>query len=128
MRDVDKDAPKELRKVLRLASKRISTATRRKVPRKSGKARMSVQPRAESDGASIHIGGAKAPYYMFLDFGGTTGRGHRRGGGGVIKRPFIADGRYLYPTIGEERDDVNRDVTEAVEALIAKHRLDRRGL
>src|SRR5690349_2882657 len=90
----------------------------------TGRAKRSVKVRVVNrrgfEGVQIEEGGTVAPYAPWLDFGGTVGRGRRstvrievsrgasgrvstrrqnlgsRGSGSVV-RPFIKDGRYLYP-------------------------------
>jgi len=60
------------------------------VPRRSGRARGSVRSRSTQTFARITGGGAKAPHYPWLDFGGRVGRR------GSIQRPFLTEGRYIY--------------------------------
>ena len=43
-------------------------------------------------------GGNKAPYYPWLDFGGSVGR--RRS----VRRPFLDKGRYIYAAYFRARD------------------------
>lgn len=123
LRAIDREAPKELRKGLREAAKIVSDATRPKVARRSGKAANSVKPRASSDGASISVGGAGREYYPFLDFGGSTGPGHRPGvtNSGAVKRPFTKEGRYLYPTIAEKGDEVKRHIDDLMAGLARRY-------
>ncbi len=95
------------------------------VPRgATGDAAASYQPHSTSRGASVSMGGSAAPYAPFLDFGGTTGRGHKQGPmQGAIKRDYlgrpVGSGRYLYPAISSEKE-ATADAVEAAIAGIAK--------
>ena len=115
---VDAEIPKELRKVLKDIALSVVAGIAAKVPRVSGKAARSVRARSSQTGAAIAVGGATAPYYPWLDFGGTVGRGHRPGvpWSGSVHRDMPVGGRYVYPTIAEKRDDIDR----AVEAALVR--------
>lgn len=80
-----------------------------------------VTPTALTAGISYPAGGTPwegepADYYPWLDFGGSTGRGHedRVGGSGSIQRPVVAGGRYLYPAIAESMHFVTEFGTSAI--------------
>ena len=98
-----------------------------RVPVRSGRAASSVRALATQESASVAAGGAKAPYYAFLDFGGSTGRGHVSGAAdsGSVKREWYGaggsgsgEGRYLYPAIRDMSDVIARETGEAIhEAL-----------
>ncbi len=107
-RKVSKDLPKELNKELKGISAKIASRTAAKVPRLTGRAASSVVPRS---GGAIAVGGTKAPHYPWLDFGGRVGRGKS------ISRPVIPGGRYLYPTIQEERDSIIEEVNDVLMRL-----------
>lgn len=117
----DKVASDVLRSSLLGIAGIVATKVRAKVPHgASGHAAGSIQPHATSRGASISYGGQAAPYMPWLDFGGSTGRGHRIGvaWSGSIRREWTGkpsgSGRYIYPTISEEREAT----IDAVEAAI----------
>jgi hypothetical protein len=101
----------------KIAGKVPSGATRR--------ASMSVKPRADTTSASIVAGGSRAPYYPWLDFGGTVGRGHTPGKAfsGSISRPFIPEGRYIFPTIA-----ANRPYIQAAAAAVLEDAIKNAGL
>ena len=85
----------------------VASAIAGEVPKLTGTAAGTVRARATTTGASIIAGGPKAPYYPWLDFGGTTGRGHEPGhpGTGAIKnRTFITEGRYMFPIVANMAD------------------------
>lgn len=111
-RQIDKGLGKEFQKQFKELASVIAGRVRGKMPSISGKAQSSITPRARQSGASIAFGGSKAPYEPWLDFGGSVGRGGR------IKRPFIKEGRYLYPTIRESRSDIQDATDDALKTVI----------
>jgi hypothetical protein len=99
-----------------------------RVPVRTGRAASSVRALATQESASVAAGGARAPYYAFLDFGGSTGRGHVAGvpDSGSVKRAWYGrggagagEGRYLYPAIREMGDVIARQAGEAVHEALA---------
>lgn len=143
MRKVAPEAKREFAANLRAIGKLVVTDTQASMHFKhpTGKARRSVKVKIVSrrgfEGVQIEEGGAVAPYVPWLDFGGTVGRGRRttarvtisrgasgrittrrqilgsRGSGSVV-RPFIKDGRYLYPAYYRRYDDMVKATLEAV--------------
>jgi len=65
----------------------VGAGVRGRVPVRSGRLRGSVEVgrSVEGEGAEVGIGGG-VPYAGWIEFGGTRGR------------PYVASGRYLYPT------------------------------
>lgn len=78
---IDEEAPKRFEDV----AERQAAAVRSRVPRRSGALAGSVEATVERDRAQVGYSGA-VPYDGWIDFGGTRGR------------PYIASGRYLFPT------------------------------
>lgn len=119
LKKVDRELPKQFRRRLYKIAKVVSTTARQRMNFKhpSGRAEKSVKPRATQKGASIEGGGERVPYYPWLDFGGSVGRGHRPGIGwsGSVKRLSPPGGRYIYPAIAKHRDDTVRELVDAVE-------------
>lgn len=118
-RKVDKDIPKGLRRELLPVAQKVQGRIRSKVPYLKGDARESVKARASQRGAAIAFGGNTAPYFPWLDFGGTTGKGHRPGAAysGSVKRPWMGrpgDGRYVYPSIAEMTPEIEQAANDAV--------------
>lgn len=121
-RRIDREIPKGMRAELLPIAQMIVSDVQQMVPWRTGAAAASVRPRASQTGAGIAFGGNAAPYFPWLDFGGTVGKGHRPGQrySGSVKREWKGrpgDGRYVYPTIEEHRDDIERAVEEAVVAI-----------
>lgn len=109
---VDREIPKGFRSAFLPIAQRVVAGVQAKVPQKTGRAASSVKPRASQRGAAVVFGGNAAPYFPWLDFGGTTGRGHVPGQAwsGSVRRPWagrpVGDGRYVYPTIDEQSEEI----------------------
>jgi len=111
LREIDKNLPKTLRLALNEAANLLIDQTRPLIPRRSGAAAASLKPRSTQRTVRIAVGGKRAPYYPWLDFGGTTGRG------GGARRPFYKEGRYLYPTLRKNRDEFTKIMEKAIVAV-----------
>lgn len=131
-RKIDHDLPKEFQKALKKVADHVVGVAQQKMPFQTGEAARSLKPRATGRGnASIVFPGGglpwrgvKADYYPWLDFGGTTGKGHisngHNGFGGSVKRSRIKGGRYLYPAIAESKEYIRGAVDDAVEDVAHK--------
>lgn len=109
LRALDADSPKAIRIAANKAAGIVVDAAQRDVPVRSGRAKKSIKARSTQTAAKITSGGNKAPYMPWLDYGGRVGRNRS------IKRPFIGDGRYVYPALAETR----KQVEEAFRAELA---------
>lgn len=132
-KQLDSDLPKQLRVEFKGIASRVASEVAGKVDRKTGRAAGSVKATATTRAAAIAAGGPKAPYYQFLDFGGSVGRGHipGKGGSGAIKRDWMGkpggDGRWLYPTISENRDETADAADEAIKTVAKRNGFETRG-
>lgn len=132
LRAVDKELPKGLREEFLPIARRVADDASSRVPRRSGDAAGSVKPRASQRGAGIAFGGNAAPYFPWLDFGGTTGKGHRPGvgGSGSVERDWLGrprgEGRYVYPAIRDNEDGIIQAAGDAPVNLARKHGLEAR--
>ena len=123
LRQVDKEIAGELREGLKDAVNIISEDVKRQIPSRSGKAAGSV--RAVSGGNTIWLvgGGARVPYYGWLEFGGKLpgkhpaskkalfwpGAAHPVNFARGSSRGKVKEGRYIRPTI-------ERNIPRLVEA------------
>lgn len=114
LREIDRDLPKELAAGLAEAAAIVADEARRRVPRRTGRAAESIKVRKQQSGAALAVGGAKAGYYPWLDFGGTVGRAK------AVKRPFIHGGRYVYPSLRDKDREVRAKVDEVLARMAAK--------
>jgi hypothetical protein len=133
LKRIDGESQKMLRVVFNDAVEIVAADARRGVPTRSGKARASVKAQSGQREARVIGGSKKVPYYPWLDFGGTVGKGRTGRGGvasaagrsdagtaGMVKRKFIADGRYLYPAYRRNRDEVFQAMIDGLKQLLAR--------
>ena len=111
---LDKAFPKDLNREIKQVGERVAADARKSVPVRSGKARASI--RATTAGSRAFIAGGKkaVPYYGWLDFGGGIPNKRSRQRRGLQNpwrsRPFVDEGRFLYPAVRRARPDLERDV------------------
>lgn len=110
LKRLDADLPKMQRKALNAAADIVLDYARPKIPRRSGRAAASLKAKSTQTAVRVAAGGTKAPYYPWLDFGGRVGRKRS------VKRPFIGEGRYIYPALAAKRDDFEAALTAALVA------------
>lgn len=109
LRRVNTDAPKALRIALNSVADLVIAEARPDIPRRSGAAAASLKAASTRTSIRIRAGGARAPYFPWLDFGGKTGRG------GSIVRPYLSEGRYVYPTLRRERGRFDERLKAALQ-------------
>jgi hypothetical protein len=114
LRALDSEAPKQLRVALNSAAQLLVDEARPEVPADTGAARRSMVARSTRTAARVAVGGKKAPYYPWLDFGGAG-----KAPGRPAPRPYYPDGRYVYPTLARIRPRIERQLGEALSAVVA---------
>jgi hypothetical protein len=118
LRRIDGQSQKELRVVLNEAAKVVSELAAQRMPRRSGRAAASLKARSGQREAAVQGGSARVPYYAWLDFGGSVGRK------GSVHRPFLRDGRYMYPAYRDRKATVQEKMEEGLAALVRKSGLE----
>lgn len=111
LRALDAAAPRALRVAGNQAAALVVDAARRPVPTRSGKAKASIKARSTQSAVKIASGGRAAPYMPWLDYGGKVGRNN------TASRPFIADGRYVYPGYREVRGQFEGLLRTALQTI-----------
>jgi hypothetical protein len=114
LKTMDTGLPKMLRVVLNEATGVVIDWARPRIPQRTGRARASLKARSSQRAARVAIGGNRAPYVPWLDFGGEG-----RVKGRPAARPFIKDGRYLYQGLKVKRAEVT-DMMAAGLAQLAR--------
>lgn len=113
LRKVDKTILPELREGLKDAVNIVARDVKATMPHKTGRAAASVRATAGGNTIYLKAGGARVPYYGWLDFGGklpdkSVSGAHAMDGGSLThpvkkvrggRRPKIREGRYIYPAI-----------------------------
>jgi hypothetical protein len=113
LRGIDAAAPKQLRLALNDGAQLLVDVTKPKIPEDTGAAARSLVARSTRTSARVAVGGKKAPYYPWLDFGGQG-----RVAGRPAPRDFYGEGRYVYPTLREIRPRIERRLQDALSAVI----------
>lgn len=124
LKAMDGESQKLLRVVLNDAAELVVTAAKPRVASKTGAARASIKAASSQREARIKAGGAKVPYYGFLDFGGRVGRGRTGPRTGNVNRPFLREGRYIYPAYSAVRPRVQAAMEKGLADLAAGAGLD----
>lgn len=90
LRKLGADLPKALRVALNRAADVVVGYAVPRIPRRTGKAAASLRPSSTRTAVRVTGGSSVAPYFPWLDFGGSVGP--RRS----VHRTFLKEGRYLY--------------------------------
>jgi hypothetical protein len=118
IKKLDSDLPKALRIGLNGAADLIITKARPLIPKRTGKAAASLKAKSTQKAVRIGVGGRSAPYYPWLDFGGKTGKGKS------VHRSFYSEGRYLYPTLRQNRPEITALLQGAILSVAKDAGLD----
>lgn len=114
LKTVDRELAKELRKALNISAEVVVGAARPLVPTLTGRAKKTYKARSTQKEARVVAGGKRAPYVPWLEFGGRVGRNKS------IERRQVAGGRYLYPSLSREHDEVYRVMRGALIELVER--------
>lgn len=124
LKEMDGESQKQLRTVLNAAADIVVADAAPKVPTRSNRAAKSVRAMSSQREAKVVGGGAKVPYYPWLDFGGRVGKGRTGPKTGATSRPFYTKGRYIYPSFEHNRERIYAKVTEGLVDLARSAGLD----
>lgn len=113
LRAVDAGAPKQLRLGLNDGANLLVDRTKPKIPSDSGAAKRSMVARSTRTAARVAVGGRKAPYFPWLDFGGEG-----RVAGRPAHRAFLAEGRYVYPTLRQHKPEIEDLLQDRLELVV----------
>jgi hypothetical protein len=116
---MDSDLPKALRLVLNEAVTTVIDWATPRIPRRTGRAAASVKARSSQRAARVAIGGKRAPYMPWLDFGGEG-----KAKGRPAARPFIKKGRYLYAGLDATHDEVTKIMERGLTELARRAGLE----
>lgn len=111
LRKFDGESHKKLRVAQNDAAQLVVNKARPKVPVRSGKARNSMRVASTQTATRIRAGGKRVPYYPWLDFGGRVGKNNS------VNRPFIKQGRYIFPTYSANKGKVQDILAKRIEEL-----------
>lgn len=108
LKKLDADLPKALRVAFNDATNLVIDYAKPRVPRRTGRAQASIKARSTRTAARVAIGGNRAPYMPWLDFGGRTGPNRS------VVRPFLKEGRYLYKALAVKRPQLQEALEKAL--------------
>lgn len=114
LRAIDKEAPKALRLAFNDSANLLVDKARPTVPSVTGAARASMKARSTRTSARVAVGGRRAAYFPWLDFGGEG-----KVAGRPAQREFLKEGRYIYPTLRRILPDIEQSLQEGIEAVVA---------
>lgn len=100
LRAMDTNLAKALRVAANKAAQVVVEDAQRRTPRRSGRAAGSIKARSTQTAARVVSGGPRAPHMPWLDYGGRVGANR------AVHRPFIKEGRYVYPALADNREKV----------------------
>lgn len=89
-------------------AKAVAADARKRVPHRTGRAQASYR----ANGSAIVFGDG-VPYVPWLEFGGSVGRK------GSVKRPYVREGRYVYPAINANLADIEARVDDLIAQMTA---------
>lgn len=112
------EVSKEFRKDLKAVADIVAAEARADIPVVTGTARASIKASTSGSYVQVVAGGPSAPYYPWLDFGGTL----RPTGGrkNYIKRARLKKGRYIYPNIDTHLPEIAAGADRAIRAAARK--------
>lgn len=113
LKQMDADLPKMLRVVHNGAADLVVARARPKVPTRTGAAAGSLKARSSQREGRVAAGGRRAPYFPWLDFGGRVGPADS------VERPFLTEGRYVYPTVRENNAEIQEVMSSGLADLAA---------
>lgn len=111
LRRVSADAPKGLRLAMNESADLLIAEVVPTIPRRTGRAAKSLKARSTRTSARVAMGGRIAPWMPWLDFGGRTGPARS------VERPFIKEGRYLFPGLERIRPNLARVLERGIVAV-----------
>lgn len=112
LRKLDGELPKAVRVAMNAGAEVVVQYVQPRVPRRSGRAARSIRPQSTRTAVRVSAGGRRASYYPWLDFGGRVGP--RK----TTRRPFIPEGRYLYPAYEATRGELYSAMARALVDVV----------
>ncbi len=128
----DLDEAREFKAALAWSADKVMFAAKRKVPVVTGTARAAIKSSVSKNSAQVYVNRRVPIYYGWLDFGSrtpsrvvrrTTGAGGRetgRSGPWANSGKGPPNGRFLFPALEEQRENVNLIMRDAIDRIVEK--------
>lgn len=121
LRQVHRNLPRAVRRVANDAAEIVVAAARPGVPlgpAERGHAVQSIRTASTQSSGRVKGGGARFPYYPWLDFGGRVGRDRS------VYRRVIRRGRYIYPAFVDNREQITEEMEQGLQRLARSAGID----
>jgi len=103
LKQVDRELPKQLRAAMRSeVADPVAEKVKSRVPVRSGRWLKAIRGGATQRTAYVQWGRASVPYAGWMEFGGGIPNKRNRTGRARVRRPFVAEGRYVHPVVSAE--------------------------
>ncbi len=109
LRIVEDGMQKEIAQVFKRAAERVANEARRRIKSRTGRLAASVRPYGTQRAAGVRMGRKAAPYAGPYEFGGYP-----------EARPFVPEGRAIYPAFRDMAGVIQDQVEEELADLIRK--------
>jgi len=106
----DVDTVNAIKKLNRDAAQEAASKAQARVPVRSGKLRQSIRGSGQQAAGVVRAGTARVPYAGPVEFGGYPG-----------DRPFVAEGRYIFPAIEEVRKELRTRYEKELARVLRKY-------
>jgi len=116
LKEVDGKLQRQIRVALNEGAKIVVAAGRPTLPVVSGALAATLRPSSSQREGRVTLGTGAVPYAGWIEFGGKI----PHHGGGESVRPYIREGRYLFPAAVRKTDQVIEVCDRAVSDLIVK--------
>ncbi len=107
LKRVEDGLQKEIPRRLKPIAERVAGTAAGRINSKSGRLAGSLRPFATQRAAGVRMGRASVPYAGPYEFGGYP-----------AGRPFLPEGRAIYPTFKEQAPRVEREVVDVLNDLV----------
>lgn len=102
----------------------VAERIRGNVPTRTGRWRRSIRAGATQKGAHITWGRKTVPYAGWMEFGGGIPNKRNRTGAPRIRRPREADGRYVFPEVGQARAEAEQTAQQVLHRAFQRAQLE----
>jgi len=112
----DVELPKELKALHKDLSSKVASRASANAPVKTGKLKATIRGLGSQRYGVVKEGKASIPYAGWVDFGGNK----RGRGGGIQSRPYLSNGRIIYPALDELKPTIEREYNNALEKVLRR--------